>query len=146
MADEFAEWRTTYEVGIPEIDEQHRRLVDMINRLYGSLVDQHLDRFDRAESFDEAVHEVVSYIKQHFADEQAIMKRIDYPGLHAQKEFHVSFVERVVAEAKQFDSGDNLAPNPFVRFLRDWLLQHIAIEDRKIGFYMQEIEARRKSA
>jgi hemerythrin len=65
------------------------------------------------------------------------MERLKFPGLAEHKEEHTNFVKRVIMEVQDFESGKHFVPNMFVRFLRDWIVQHIAITDIKYAEYIR---------
>jgi len=128
-------WSEKYSIGIEMIDSQHKKLLGMINELY-----EHLTKsgYCHDASFRVAVKGAVEYVKYHFSAEQELMKEINYPLLEEQQRMHSEFIAELLAEVKRYENGDSLAPNRFVRFLEVWFLNHISIEDMKIGFFMQK--------
>jgi hemerythrin-like metal-binding protein len=77
------------------------------------------------------------YVIEHFSTEEKLLLEINYPGYAAQKREHAYFIKRLLEEADRFDQGDNWAPSRFVSFLADWLVSHIATEDKKYAVYFQ---------
>ena len=124
----FVSWNTSYNVGVDSVDKQHRHLVDLINALYGACLDEKsvLD-----ETFRNVMKELVEYVMIHFKDEEKIMESINYPGLAAHKQQHELFVKEVLAAVNAYKSGRQFVPNAFVRVLRDWLFNHILIDDKE---------------
>ncbi|MDR3139217.1 MAG: bacteriohemerythrin [Treponema sp.] len=138
MADEvLIEWEDRYSLGIPLIDEQHKKLVDMTNDLYrGCLQGDEAAR----DYFMKAVHGTVDYVKYHFAAEEKILEKIRYPGLAEHKREHEGFVKKVFEDVKSFEEGRKFVPNLFVRYLKDWILAHIAVEDKKYAEYILNLK------
>jgi hemerythrin len=64
------------------------------------------------------------------------MIKYDYADYLVHKKEHGEFVKRVLEEVKNFEENRQFVPNRFVRFLKDWLLNHIAISDHKFGDFL----------
>ncbi|MDR2633314.1 MAG: bacteriohemerythrin [Treponema sp.] len=130
----FITWKDTYSVGIPKIDEQHQELVQLTATLFAACM-------RGAESgrlyFKQVVHDLVQYVSFHFSAEERLMERIEFPGFAEHKKQHEQFVKKVLEDVKKFESGQGIVPSTFVRFLRDWILTHIAKEDQKYGDYLR---------
>ncbi|MDR1238808.1 MAG: bacteriohemerythrin [Treponema sp.] len=133
----FVEWEDRYSVAIPLIDDQHKHLIELTNGLYNAcLAGTEAARVH----FREAVHGTVDYVKFHFSAEEKILENIQFPGIAAHKNEHESFVIKVLADVRDFEAGKKFVPNIFVRYLRDWILAHIAVEDKKYADYILELK------
>jgi hemerythrin len=133
----LVEWDDRYLVGIPLIDDQHKELVNMTNTLYeGCLAG---DEAARA-YFMNAIHGTVDYVKYHFAAEEKILEHVKFPELAEHKREHESFVKQVFEEVKSFETGKKFVPNVFVRYLKDWILTHIAMKDKKYAAYIHNLK------
>ncbi|MDR2807575.1 MAG: bacteriohemerythrin [Spirochaetaceae bacterium] len=135
----FVEWDNRYSVGIPAIDEQHKELFNLTNNLYSACLQG--DK-ESGEYFKEVIRATVNYVRFHFTAEEKIMMRIQYPELEDHKRDHESFVKKVLDDVKAFEEGHNFVPNTFVRFLRDWVLTHIAVTDKKYAEYILNLKKR----
>jgi hemerythrin len=133
----LVEWDNKYSVGIPLIDQQHKELIRITNVLYEGVLKG--DEASRA-YFKDAVHGVVDYTKYHFSAEEKIMENIGFPGLTDHKKEHETFVKKLIADVQLFESGKQFISNVFVKFLRDWVLLHIAISDKKYGKYLIDLK------
>ena len=128
------QWQSYYSVGVKLIDEQHMKLINLTNRLFQNCLESH-EQF--ASIFLETIHDVVDYVGYHFSTEEKIMKKINYPDYSKHKKEHTEFVHEVLSRADDFNSGDEInAPLAFAYFLKDWVLNHIAISDKKMGDYL----------
>lgn len=125
--EKFVSWDTSYDVGVPSVDQQHRHLVDLINSLYNACLGE---KAELEETFRDVMKELVDYVMFHFKDEEAIMEQINYPALKAHKQKHELFVKEILKSANAYTHGRQLVPNSFARFLRDWLFNHILIDDK----------------
>jgi hemerythrin len=129
----FVEWDDRYSVRIPQIDNQHKELIRMTNDLYTAC----LGGTEAAkEPFREAVRGTVDYVKYHFAAEEKILEAIKYPEFTVHKREHESFVRKILEGVRDFQEGRPFVPNVFVRYLKDWILAHIAVEDKKYADYI----------
>ena len=138
---EIVKWSQSLSVGIKLIDEQHEGLVKLTNELFLSC----LKGGDVANArFLKTIRETVQYVQYHFATEEAIQKRLKYPGYASHKKEHEAFVKQVLLAVAEFNSGKKFLPNKFVKFLQDWVLTHIAVTDKKLGDYIELL--RKKNA
>lgn len=143
MADgSFIAWKDTYSVGIPKIDEQHQELINLTQRLHEAcLSGSEMGRF----YFKKAMHDLVNYVTFHFSAEEKLMEQIGFPGLPEHKKEHECFVKKVLEDVKNFESGRAIVPNTFVRYLREWILTHIAKTDQKYGIYFTQNQQQKVS-
>jgi hemerythrin len=129
----IVQWQNSYSVGVRLIDEQHMELIKLTNKLFEScMAGQEKTR----RTFLDTIHMAVDYVKYHFGTEERLMERINYPDLLRHKKEHADFVREVLLKVEDFKAGKSLAPISFVYFLRDWVLQHIAVCDKKMGDYL----------
>ncbi|MDX2493642.1 MAG: bacteriohemerythrin [Desulfuromusa sp.] len=127
------QWKDTYNTGVTLMDQQHRRLVDLINNLFQCMK----DGGDRM-IVGEIVDELVNYTVTHFRSEEDLMQKNNYPDLAAHQQIHKSFVEKVGIYAEKLKAGERLPPVDIYNFLTDWLISHIEKQDRDgYGKYLQ---------
>ncbi|MDR0722158.1 MAG: bacteriohemerythrin [Treponema sp.] len=133
--DSFIAWKDIYSVGIAQIDEQHQELINLTQRLHQAcLGGTEAGRF----YFKKAMHDLVNYVTFHFSAEEKLMEKIGFPGLPEHKREHENFVKKVLMDVKNFESGKAIVPNTFVRYLRQWILTHIAQTDQQYGIYVTQ--------
>lgn len=127
-----------FKTGIDLIDDEHRTLFEIIKETNDLICAEHLhDKYDR---IMELLGKLKDYTEFHFRDEEALMERIGYPGLEAQKHAHAAFVERLVdIDLNTLDEIDNDQQSyllDLINFLIGWLTNHILVSDKKIGEYV----------
>ena len=128
----YVTWDPSLETGNEVVDEEHRSLYDLLNELYDSIVES-----SGVEAQGEVLSRMADYAVVHFADEEALMRSIGYPGLGEQQRMHREFVTEVVQMSEEWRSGGTLLPLTVAMFLRGWLATHIGDEDRKIGEFIR---------
>ena len=138
MQTQLVQWTDDFSVGIPEIDDQHRGLIALVNRVYSAVINK-----ASSSEVEEIVHALEHYTLQHFADEERYMIHARYPKFGVHKAVHDQFVERVAAEKDRLKAGFPLDID-IVHFLRDWLINHILRMDKEFGIYEQGLHAELK--
>ena len=134
MANNYiVEWHPSYSIGINLIDKQHMELINLTNRLFRSCMSGQ----GRTKSiFIDSLHDAVDYVGYHFGTEEKIMERVNYPEFREHKKQHTDFVKEVFIKVDDFNSGKYPNPISFVYFLKEWVLHHIAVRDKKLGEYL----------
>ena len=129
----FITWQDSYSVGINLVDEQHKHLINLTNKLF----DACMAGKDKSKNvFFDTIREAVDYVSYHFSTEEKVMAEVSYPHYGKHRQEHAYFVREVFKKADDYNSGRLFAPLSFVYFLRDWILHHIAISDKKMGDYL----------
>ncbi len=131
---EFISWKSCYCVGHPKIDNQHRRLLALLNLLHEK-VQARLS----AALIDKALIELINYAEEHFRDEEEVMERINYPHLAEHRAEHERLVLEVFAFKERFDKG-LVSAHDFLEFLKGWLVEHILGSDLKIKHYLPRVK------
>lgn len=126
-------WDARIQLGIREIDDQHKMLVDMINEIY-----MIMKQGNGLEAMASVIEELASYTAEHFRFEEGLLERAKYPDIKRHKEIHVSVVNKVLAYQNQLKNG-NLDVNELMSFVSDWLSRHIKAEDRQYVAYVKQI-------
>jgi hemerythrin len=116
-------WRDSYSVKVPSIDEQHKKLIDLINRLHDAM-----SSGQGKAVLGGVVAELVAYTRTHFTYEESLMSRAIYPQLTAHRAAHRSLIEKVGGFTAQV-GADATTTIEMMTFLRGWLMEHIQKED-----------------
>ncbi len=119
-------WSDEYSVEIQEIDEQHKRLIDIMNELYDALAKK-----DYGEEVNTVLDELVEYTKVHFAVEETLMRIFHYEEYEDHKAIHDNIVSKVLEFQGKFRAGDTKIGMELLMFLKDWLFDHINNVDKR---------------
>ena len=123
----FIKWNPLYDTKHKIIDEQHRELVNIINDLYLSTIDQ---KINKNEAFISAAKRCIEYTQYHFKTEEKIMDIINYSDAENHRAMHREFYNEVINQIKNYQEGQPFIANKLVKYLKDWLLEHIAFRDK----------------
>jgi hemerythrin-like metal-binding protein len=126
-------WDDRLRVGIPEIDEQHRRLVAMMGDFHIAMKEGRSRQVQL-----EVVSGLIDYAKEHFATEERWFACYDYPNTERHKQRHQEFIARVIAFKDKIELGQLGVGIEISLFLSDWFYQHVHEEDQQYGHYFQE--------
>jgi hemerythrin len=114
-------WTATMSVGVEALDDDHRRLVSMLNELYDAI------REGRgAAGLDRTLRGLLTYAQEHFAREERLFEATDYPGAWSHKAEHDAFVLQVRLFMQRLASGQtSLTAAETMKLLKEWLVFHI---------------------
>jgi hemerythrin len=139
----FFEWHDRYNVGVPEIDAQHRGLVEMINRL-----DEGMQReqgagttgaaLDEMTTLAAVLNELIAYTTYHFSTEENLMDRYGYPEYPSHRAAHSELTNIVRTFQREFDEGKAVSCADLAAVLQAWLKDHIFHADVKLGHFLRE--------
>jgi methyl-accepting chemotaxis protein len=130
-------WGKDLEFGIPAIDDEHKRLMDLANRVYAMV-----KTVDDPKALIAAFSELRSYASRHFADEEGFMSRIGYPDVAEHRHQHQIFIERLDALAEDYRTGSPIRGIDVIGLLGNWWQNHIKGSDGKVANFA----ANRRSA
>ena len=94
-----------YKTGIELVDDEHRRLFEIIDQTYTLIHDDFAH--DKYDQIMHLLEQLKDYTEFHFNDEEELMERIGYPDINSQKKAHSAFIEKLVnIDIHDLDSGD----------------------------------------
>jgi len=122
----YIEWNDTLSVQIREIDAQHKKLIDSINRLHQAMLEQKGKDLQK-----EIIGEMCDYAASHFALEERYMERFNYAASEEHRREHALFTQEAAELKARADRGGLILTVEILSFLRDWLKNHILGTDMK---------------
>ena len=120
-------WTEKLSVGVGVLDDDHKRLVGMVNELYDAMQAGH-----GRESLGPILDRLVQYTKVHFAREEKFFAQTSYAASEAHKGEHEALTRQVIAVQQKFHSGATATLSlDVMQFLKNWLVNHIQGSDQK---------------
>ncbi len=124
-------WSDSFSVGINAIDEDHQKLLALLNRCINAMETE-----DRKEEIRAILVELLDYARTHFRREEAVMEACAYQGLDGHRQMHVLLVNDVKKQYWQLIQGE-LNLDKMVAFLSNWLVDHIQNKDMAYAPYCE---------
>ena len=128
-------WTAKLSLGIDKIDDQHKELVRLINRLHCAMKEKAGSRVA-----GDILDNLAQYTIFHFGFEENIFDKYKYPNSKEHKEYHRKLVEAVVAFQKDFKSGKAGLSMELMMFLTTWLKDHIMKTDQAYVAFFKDKE------
>ena len=125
------EWREEYSIGVDSIDQEHKRLFRIINKLF----DFKEEEKDNQWTCQEGIKYFKGHAVKHFADEEAYMASIGYEGLEQHRRIHQDFRKNILPALEQELEQTGYSQEAMEHFLgvcAGWLVGHTLTEDQAI--------------
>jgi hemerythrin len=124
--------KPNYMTGIELIDNEHKRLFEIAEETYQLLHNDFIA--DKYDAVQDLISELIDYTKTHFADEERYMEEIQYRRILSQKVMHKEFIEKLESiDINEVDQNPEKTIDDLLKFLTDWLVEHILHMDKLIG-------------
>jgi hemerythrin len=129
-------WKEQYELGVPQVDAQHKELFRRVESFLQVLRSDNSWN-EKIPKINETLEFMKGYVVEHFRDEEEYQLSIDYPGYEAHKQIHNDMVNYVQEVSKQYEQSntDESLMQQFGGRLLAWLINHVAAEDQRIADY-----------
>lgn len=122
----FIEWSEQYSVSIPKIDEQHKKLLDLVNKLHGAMASG-----QGKDALGTILEELIQYTDYHFKTEEAAFSRYGYSEAEVHKEQHQNLLNTANDLQKKYQKGTMLISVETLNFLVEWVTNHILVQDKQ---------------
>ena len=128
------EWNNNLTTGVEQIDIQHKELFSRFDRL--------LTACNEGKGKDEVMRLLLfldDYIKSHFAAEEELQIKSNYPGYADHKEQHIRFIQDVERLESQFRTEGATLPLVIQtnQTLVAWLIRHISRVDMEFAEFLK---------
>ena len=119
-------WEEKFSVGVPEMDQEHQRIIAMINRLQDTFAIK-----GGMEMAGELLGQMTQYAQDHFRHEEKLLEERNYPRLLEQRAQHAGYQRKNVALCKATELDIAGMPAVIFNFLSQWWTHHILEEDMR---------------
>jgi len=126
-------WSNILSVGVDEIDEDHRKLIDTFNILSQSVAEGQPPRYLAA-----VLEELINCTAWHFSHEERLMLQYGYEGLEEHRAAHLELISSVRALQQDILEGNRAIADSVIEFLERWLTEHILTDDLKLGSFLSQ--------
>jgi methyl-accepting chemotaxis protein len=126
----IVKWNSRMSINVRQFDEQHMKLVEMIQQLNGAMKNG-----EGKAAVGEILTGLVQYAETHLKQEEEFLTRNGYPDFTAHKQIHDNLRTKLGEMVADFEGG-RAVPSAIMMFLSDWLVNHIMGVDKKYGVYM----------
>jgi hemerythrin len=127
------QWKDEYSVGITHIDQDHKKLIILLNQFTVAYDHAMSEKFEK-----EALDELVNYTKYHFEREEKMMSDNDYPDFIAHQAKHQEMIDQVNTFVDLYNEKGHDALKDISEFLTVWLISHINGTDKEYSQYLNE--------
>jgi hemerythrin len=116
-------WDESLSVGLSEIDSQHKKWIELINRL------NEVNGYDKSK-IKLILKEVVDFTEIHFKHEEIYFEKFNFSGTLGHKSEHKKFIEKILSYQIDINSGNEVLSQEVMEFIRDWVVTHVKFTDR----------------
>lgn len=124
------QWSEKMSVGNNIIDQQHKKLVQMVNSLFDAMAQGKGDQV-----LEPTIKELAIYTKTHFDYEEQFMRQIGYPQLEEHQQVHRDLLGKVKGIYDKIAAGEHYSSVTLAGFLKEWLTKHIMGVDQKYAAF-----------
>jgi hemerythrin-like metal-binding protein len=125
------QWKSSYSVGVPALDADHKRLIDIINHIDQAAGDEFTVQW--------ALQQLTEYARDHFQREERMLEAVGYPDLAIQINEHKQFVQWLNTLRESLPGTapfKSTITDAVSNYLKTWLAGHILESDMKYKEYL----------
>lgn len=127
------EWNESFYTGVRKLDDQHKKIIDMINKLI-----EMGDLEVNSESISNTLQKMTEYSQEHFDTEEKFMLEYNYPEYSTQKEQHREFIKKTAIFCFETMNYKTSVPKEILIYLKEWWVSHILASDMKYKSFFEE--------
>lgn len=131
MSEPLIHWRKEYELGITDVDHEHRELVELINEAYASITGPEADT-----TLGDMLGEIHARISAHFALEERIMREYRYDQYAEHKADHERLLDEIRDRMDEFEDGLVPDMHAFAAGLQSWFGGHFGSHDARLHHHL----------
>jgi hemerythrin-like metal-binding protein len=128
------EWTEEISVGISIFDEEHKKLIALLNKLNDAML-----KGQAKNIMEDIIKELIDYTETHFKHEEDTMQKHNYPGLAEQVTEHTTFDNKMHEIQEQYSNGSITLSISVYNFLTSWIKNHIMKTDKKYSDFFLSV-------
>lgn len=133
-------WKDEYSCGVKRVDDEHKKLFEIGQSIYGMIKQDDSKAFYIDEILD-AIDELRKYTIYHFEDEERLMQLYEYPGYKQQKLVHDKFIEKIESlDEEEIEKNPKKEVIKILDFVYNWISEHILGMDLKLKDYFNNMK------
>ena len=120
-------WSAELSVGVPSIDDQHQKMVSLLNQLHDGMMSG-----KGKIALGGILQALIEYTTMHFTHEEDLLVRSGYPDYVAHQQEHADLLRQILGIRRQYETvGPSAVTIPVMSFLENWTMNHITGADRR---------------
>ena len=123
---------------VDEMQETHDEEIAILNEVDKLATYYWMDKSqEKLEALEIKLDEYLAHVKVHFADEERLMNKYDFPNYEMHKMAHDMFLMDISLAIKQWKHSGNI--DKVIRFIRnspEWIVMHINTVDAPTSLYL----------
>ena len=136
----YFEWANDMVIDNGPIDEDHRKLVDLVNELHTAT-----SQGRGQEVVDKLLTQLIADTEEHLREEERVMEQAKFTNLERHKQGHAKFVEQLRELQQKQQAGSITVASQLSTVLRDWLSLHIRRGDKELLQFLRQQERQQRS-
>jgi hemerythrin-like metal-binding protein len=133
----YLEWKEGYLTNISKFDEHHQKLVALLNTVHADVFNcQSVS--EKQPLIEKNLVELLDYAEYHFAAEEELMLKYEYPDYESHKAQHEQLQQQATRLLAQHKDGNLIWVFPIVNLLKNWIISHTLTTDRQYVPYFNE--------
>lgn len=124
-------WTKILSVGVEEIDEDHRKLVNTFNVLNQAVADGEPPEYLAA-----ILEELINCTVWHFSHEERLMLKHRFDGMAQHQAAHRELINAARALQAELGRTERGVAEAEIDYLERWLTEHILTVDQRLGNFL----------
>jgi hemerythrin-like metal-binding protein len=128
----LVEWRDDFNIGIDEVDFEHKEMINLINKSY-----EEAKKEGSSEAVMDSLGDIFEKISAHFALEEKVMKELEYDQFEDHKEDHERLLDSIRDIMDEYADETVLDDEKFGLSLKEWFINHFSNKDARLHSFLQ---------
>ena len=133
-------WKDNLSVKIKEIDDQHKKFLELVNNLHAAVKEKKTREVE-----GKIIDSLIEYAFYHFTLEERYLDRSNYPYTEQHKKEHEEFVDKIIQLKKDHEKNKLSLTVDMINFLNNWWINHVKNSDKKYEPYLVGIDIKKDS-